>query len=68
MLKDEEAEGSLLGNSLGYSYSYDNRRNGLNPETVLSFRFSQDLTWLENDAKFVRIRSAGNRRAECLAT
>ncbi len=54
VLKDEEAEGSLLGNSLGYSYSYDNRRNGLNPETVLSFRFSQDLTWLENDAKFVK--------------
>ena len=53
VLKDEEAEGSLWGNSIGYFYSYDNRRSGLEPETVLFLRFGQEVTWLENNAKFV---------------
>ncbi len=53
VLMTEEAQGALFGNTVGYSYSYDNRRNGLNPQTVLAFRIGQDFTMLENDTQFV---------------
>ena len=53
VLKAEEADGALFGNTVGYSYSWDNRRSGLNPETALAFRFGQNFTVLENDTSFV---------------
>ncbi len=53
VLKAEEAEGALFGNTVGYYYNFDNRRNGLNPQTVLAFRFGQDFTALENSTRFI---------------
>ncbi len=53
ILQAEEADGALFGNTIGYNYSYDNRRNGLDPDTVLFFRFNQDFTVLENESSFI---------------
>ncbi len=53
VLMAEAAQGELYGNTVGYSYSWDNRRNGLNPQTVLALRFGQEFTALENDVQFI---------------
>ncbi len=54
VLMAEAAEGALIGNTIGYSYSWDNRRSGLNPQTVLAFRVGQDFTALENSTNFIK--------------
>ncbi len=38
---------------LGYKYSYDNRRSGLDPKTAFYFRFGQDFA-LGGDVKFIK--------------
>ena len=47
-------EGTRLTSSLGYSYSFDNRESGLNPNGGLLFRFGQDFAGLGGDATYVR--------------
>jgi outer membrane protein insertion porin family len=49
----EEALGGLLTSSLGYSYTYDTRINGLNPNGGILLRFSQDFGGLGGDTKFI---------------
>ncbi len=50
------AEGGLDTNALGYSYSYDTRRTGLNPNAGILFRFGQefglgDASYIETTAE-----------------
>lgn len=52
VIVDEAAVGGLWTNSLGYTYSYDNRRTGLNPGTGLVFRFGQEFGF--GDAQFIK--------------
>lgn len=47
----DAAEGGLWTSSLGYSYSWDNRRFGLNPDTTWVFRAGQEFGF--GDAQFV---------------
>ncbi len=47
-------EGARVTSALGYSYSFDNRESGLNPNGGLLFRFGQDLAGLGGDATYVR--------------
>ena len=54
ILKDEEAMGSPIGSSIGYSYSYDNKIGGLNPNSRLLLRFSQDFAGLGGDVKYLK--------------
>ena len=46
--------GALVSSSLGYEYSYDTRRTGLDPNAGVLFRFSQDFAGLGGDQKYVR--------------
>jgi len=48
------AAGSLLTSSIGYEYSYDTRRTGLDPNAGVLFRFSQDFAGISDDQKYVR--------------
>jgi outer membrane protein insertion porin family len=53
ILQAEEAEGELLSSGIGYTYEYDNRLTGLNPNGGILLRFSQDITGLGGDTKYV---------------
>lgn len=46
-------EGSRLTSSLGYSFSYDTRNTGLNPNGGVLFRFGQDFAGLGGDANYI---------------
>jgi outer membrane protein insertion porin family len=46
--------GALVSSALGYEYSYDTRRTGLDPNAGVLFRFSQDFSGLGGDQKYVR--------------
>lgn len=48
----EAAEGSVSTHALGYSYSYDTRRTGLNPNAGVLLRFGQEFG--VGDAEFIR--------------
>ncbi len=43
IIKDEAAQGGLWTNALGYSYSFDTRRSGLDPTTGVLLRFGQEF-------------------------
>jgi len=53
LLADQD-QGTLITSSLGYSYSYDTRRTGLNPNAGIVLRFSQDFAGLGGDTKFIK--------------
>ncbi|MBV0890487.1 outer membrane protein assembly factor BamA [Paracoccus sp. Z118] len=46
-------QGSRLSSSLGYTYSYDSRRTGLDPVTNWKFSLTQDVAGLGGDVKSV---------------
>jgi outer membrane protein insertion porin family len=53
LIQAEAARGAEVTSSLGYSFSYDNRRTGLNPLGGVLLRFSQDFAGLGGDAKYL---------------
>ena len=54
IIAGEIAAGDLLTSSIGYEYSYDTRRTGLDPNAGVLFRFSQDYAGIGGDQKYVR--------------
>jgi outer membrane protein insertion porin family len=46
-------DGGLFGAGLGYTYSFDNRITGLNPNGGFLFRFGQDFVGLGGDVKYI---------------
>ena len=52
VLKSEE--GALVASTLGYGYSYDSRRTGLDPVGSLVLRFNQDFSGLGGDVKSIK--------------
>jgi outer membrane protein insertion porin family len=48
------AAGELTTSSIGYSYSYDTRRTGLDPNAGVLFRFSQDFAGIGGDQEYIR--------------
>ncbi len=54
ILAADEARGQEWSSSLGYTYSYDTRTTGLNPNAGVLLRFSQDYAGLGGENKFVR--------------
>ena len=50
----QEEEGTLTTSSLGYTYSWDTRRTGLDPTMGILFRFGQDFAGLGGDNKYVK--------------
>lgn len=53
ILQNEGARGALLTSSIGYTYSYDNRIEGINPRGGVLLRFSQDFAGLGGDTKYI---------------
>ncbi|MEP1767503.1 MAG: outer membrane protein assembly factor BamA [Sulfitobacter sp.] len=46
--------GEITSSAIGYEYSYDTRRTGLDPNAGVLFRFSQDFAGLGGDQKYIR--------------
>lgn len=53
ILQREGMLDALVTSSFGYSYSYDNRIEGINPRGGVLLRFSQDFAGLGGDTKYV---------------
>lgn len=49
LIFDEAEEGGIWTNSVGYSYSYDTRRTGLDPTSGVLLRFGQEYGFGESD-------------------
>lgn len=49
----ETARGALVTTSIGYSYEYDSRTDGLNPTSAVLVRFGQDFAGLAGDTEYV---------------
>lgn len=45
--------GTEIASGLGYDYSYDSRRTGMDPNSALLLTFSQDLAGLGGDATYI---------------
>lgn len=45
--------GAIYDSSVGYTFSYDTRRNGLDPTTAVRLEFGQDFAGLGGDRQFV---------------
>lgn len=54
-----EAIGSPIGSSIGYSYSYDNKIGGLNPNSRVLLRFSQDFAGVGGDVNYLKSEGLG---------
>lgn len=52
VIKDEEKFGGIWTNSIGYTYTFDNRRTGLNPNAGVVLRFGQEFGF--GDTQFVK--------------
>ncbi len=53
ILVREAGLGALLTSSIGYTYSYDTRTNGLNPNGGVLLRFSQDFAGVGGDTQYI---------------
>lgn len=64
VISGEIASGPQVSSSIGYEYSYDTRRTGLDPTAGILFRFSQDFAGLGGDSKFIKTtaRVTGEKR------
>ncbi len=54
IIEREVARGDLLTGSLGYTYEYDTRITGLNPNGGILLRFGQDFAGLGGDTKYIQ--------------
>ena len=54
VLRVDQDKGRQTFSSLGYTYSLDTRKTGLNPDAGLIFRFSQDFAGLGGNKKYLR--------------
>ena len=52
VIKDEGELGGVWTNALGYTYTFDNRRTGLNPNAGVVLRFGQEFGF--GDTQFVK--------------
>ncbi|GAA6207355.1 outer membrane protein assembly factor BamA [Cognatishimia sp. WU-CL00825] len=53
-LDTEAGRGQLVNSSFGYSYSYDTRRGGLNPDAGVLLEFAQDFAAAGSDVSYIR--------------
>lgn len=49
----EDARGTEITSSLGYSFAYDNRTTGLNPNGGILLRFGQDFAGIGGDVNYL---------------
>lgn len=54
ILTAEVAEGAMITSKVGYQFSYDTRRTGLNPNAGVILRFGQEFAGLGGDTKYIK--------------
>lgn len=54
LIAAEEAQGSVINSSIGYNFSYDTRRTGLNPNAGVLLEFGQDFGGVGGDTTFLK--------------
>ena len=54
VIEDDIQAGRQDASSVGYAYTYDTRRTGLDPTSGLLFQFGQDFAGLGGDSKFIK--------------
>lgn len=54
IIETEAARGRLNSSEIGYTYTYDSRIGGLNPDAGLSFEVGQDFAGPGSDVEFVK--------------
>lgn len=54
IIRAEEEDGARFDSSLGYTFSYDTRRTGLNPNAGVLLEFGQDLGGVGGDTTFIK--------------
>ncbi|MBV2360849.1 outer membrane protein assembly factor BamA [Thalassococcus sp. CAU 1522] len=54
IVKEEAAEGERIDSSVGFTYSYDTRRTGLNPNAGVLLEFGTDFGGLGGDSSFTK--------------
>lgn len=54
LIADEVAQGQLWSSALGYTYSFDTRRTGLNPNAGVLLQFGQEFAGLGGDSTYVK--------------
>lgn len=64
LIKDDAALGGIGSSSLGYSYSFDTRRTGLNPNAGVFFRFGQEFGF--GDAQYVKTTALASAETKVL--
>jgi len=64
VIREEAALGALWSNSLGYSYSFDTRRTGLNPNGGVLLRFGQEFGF--GDTVFIRTTALASAETRIL--
>ncbi|MBO9431548.1 outer membrane protein assembly factor BamA [Sulfitobacter sp. R18_1] len=63
-IANEIAEGAVFSSSVGYTYTYDTRRSGLDPTQGVLFEFGQDFAGLGGDNEYIKTTAkiAGEKR------
>mmetsp|Transcript_18249 Transcript_18249/g.28807 ORF Transcript_18249/g.28807 Transcript_18249/m.28807 type:complete len:784 (-) Transcript_18249:2390-4741(-) len=64
VVQTEIDAGKQFSSALGYTYTYDSRNDGLNPNAGILLEFSQDFSGLGGDAEYIRTTAkvVGQRR------
>ncbi|SHI44830.1 Beta-barrel assembly machine subunit BamA [Palleronia salina] len=55
----QREEGAAYTSSIGYTYTYDTRRTGLDPNTGVLLRFGQELAGLGGDSEYIKTTASG---------
>jgi outer membrane protein insertion porin family len=65
VIGNDIAVGKQISSSIGYTYRYDTRVSGLNPDAGVLLEFSQDFVGLGGDSKYAKTtaKAVGQRRA-----
>ena len=53
-IADDIAAGAQTSSAVGYEYTYDTRRTGLDPTSGVLFQFSQDFAGVGGDSEFIK--------------
>jgi len=64
IIAQEAAAGGVWTNSIGYTYSFDNRRTGLNPTAGIVLRFGQEFGF--GDAQFIKTTALAGAETKIL--
>ncbi|MCZ4351474.1 outer membrane protein assembly factor BamA [Roseovarius aestuarii] len=54
VLANEVAQGGLFSSGVGYNYTYDTRRSGLNPNAGVLLSFGQEFYGLGGDSEYIK--------------